>query len=227
MSKSKDLKRRVRERMAKTGESYTAARANLIARNAPPLPADYAELAGKSDDVLAAKTGRAWPEWVRELDAVGAASMPHGEIAARVAERIDSGWWAQTVAVGYERIRGLREVGQRRDGTYEIGKSRTFRVPTSQLYRAFVDPDVRRRWLDVDLVIRKASERYIHITWPDGTWVSGGFDAKADDRSVIAVQHSRLPSREAGEDLKRFWTERLDDLGRVLDAMNPSRESTS
>ena len=34
MTKQADFKRRVRERMAKTGESYTAARAQLLAQAA-------------------------------------------------------------------------------------------------------------------------------------------------------------------------------------------------
>lgn len=36
MTQQKDLKRRIRERMAKTGESYTAARAHVLAERPPP-----------------------------------------------------------------------------------------------------------------------------------------------------------------------------------------------
>ena len=49
MPKQKDLKRLVRERMAKTGESYTAARAQLITKR-NPSPDEYAELA--DDDLV-------------------------------------------------------------------------------------------------------------------------------------------------------------------------------
>ena len=44
--------------------------------------------------------------------------MSHTEIAAMVNKtwKVD-GWWSQTVTVGYERIKGLRARGQRRDGT--------------------------------------------------------------------------------------------------------------
>jgi hypothetical protein len=47
------------------------------------------------------------------------------------------GWWSQTVAVGYERIKGLRAIGQRMDGSFEASKSRTFAVPLARLYGAF------------------------------------------------------------------------------------------
>ena len=48
MPKQKDLKRLVRSRMKKTGESYTAARAQLVRKCEPTRP-NYAELAGMSD----------------------------------------------------------------------------------------------------------------------------------------------------------------------------------
>jgi hypothetical protein len=64
MPRNKDLKRVIRKRMKKTGESYTASRAHVISRASvkqpPPRPADHAALAGMSDEVIIAKTGRTW-----------------------------------------------------------------------------------------------------------------------------------------------------------------------
>lgn len=48
MPKNKDLKRLIRARMEKTGESYTAARSHLLSKDLP-LPAEYAQLAGMRD----------------------------------------------------------------------------------------------------------------------------------------------------------------------------------
>jgi hypothetical protein len=110
----KDFKRLVRARMKKTGEAYTAARLQLVSKS-DPSP-DYAERAGMSDGSVRKRTGRAWAEWVRVLDAAGAAQKPHREIAAYVSSLGTPGWWSQMVTVGYERIRGLREKGQRRSG---------------------------------------------------------------------------------------------------------------
>ena len=101
-----------------------------------------------SDATIKAKTGCTWEQWVKALDRVEAHTWTHREIAKYVKEKFEiPGWWAQTVTVGYERIRGLREVGQRRDGTYEANKSRTFAVPVARLFDAFHDPRVRARWL--------------------------------------------------------------------------------
>ena len=131
MTTDKDFKRLVRGRMQKTGESYTAARAQL--RSTPPAvpsvvpPSDYATLAGKSDAIMKARTGCGWERWVKALDHAGAHGWTHTEIARHVVEKYKiPGWWAQSVTVGYERIKGLRAVGQRRGGAFEASKSRTF-----------------------------------------------------------------------------------------------------
>ena len=163
MTTHKDFKHLVRARMAKTGESYTSARAKLIAKVAgrqvgrsaeqqtagrqggkaatqrsvsesavlPPdrpavLPSDrpavavllpdrLADLAGMSDAKLKAATGCDWASWVKALDYAGADNWPHREIARYVSEKFKTpSWWTQTVAVGYERIKGLRVKGQDR-----------------------------------------------------------------------------------------------------------------
>ena len=75
MPANKDFKRLVRGRMQKTGESYTAARAQLLKQKprrsptaVPPAAADYAKLAGRSDAILKARTGCTWERWVKALD---------------------------------------------------------------------------------------------------------------------------------------------------------------
>jgi uncharacterized protein YndB with AHSA1/START domain len=247
MTKDKDLKRRVRARMQKTGESYTAARAQLVRRRPPaerpseqpsdqpadaartppqepeappssPLPVDYEAIAGQSDATLAAKTGRTWPEWVHALDAVGAAGMEHGAIARWVHEQTGLGWWSQSVTVGYERLRGLRDVGQRRGGGYEAGKSRTLPVPAAAVFDAFADDALRRRWLDDELTVRKATpHKSLRITWSDGSNVEVYVTAKGAAKTTVTVQHGKLPSKQAVDDAKRFWAERFDALMRLLD----------
>ncbi|MEM7587879.1 MAG: hypothetical protein AAF560_31110 [Acidobacteriota bacterium] len=148
MPKNKDLKRLVRARMQKTGESYTAALAQLLRKGTELSEPDYPELAGMSDQAVESKTGRTWKQWTHELDRVDAASKPHREIASWVGEHYDvSLWWAQSITVGYERIKGLREIGQRREGSYDANKSKTFPVPLAKLYDAFHDEATRARWL--------------------------------------------------------------------------------
>jgi hypothetical protein len=229
MPTHKDFKRVVRARMQKTGESYTAARAQLLHKPpesghpqpppARPTPAEYATLAGMSDDTIKTKTGCTWERWVWALDRVKASTWPHRAIAEYVHDKYKvPGWWSQTVTVGYERIRGLRAIGQRRDGTYEAGKSKTFPVGVSRLYRAFQDRRTRSRWLNgAELVVRKAMpNRSMRITWQDGTSVHLWFLAKGRSKALLSVQHTKLPSKEAVAEKKQYWEERLGALGEVL-----------
>lgn len=224
MTRDKDRKRIIRARMAKTGESYTTARAHVLARPgstqaARPAPVDLAALAGMSDEKIAGKTGRTWRQWVRTLDEDGAAAMPHREIAAIVHRKHGVGdWWAQSVTVGYERIKGLRDRGQRRGGGYEAGKSRTFNVAVTALFDAWADAAKRRRWLDGSgIVVRTANApKTIRLQWPDGTIVVAGFMPKTATKSAVAVVHTKLRDRAALDNAKKYWSEQLDALGAVL-----------
>lgn len=225
MPTNKDFKRLVRARMQKTGESYTAARAQLLLKGpvsaSLPVPTvvDYIKLAGMGDATLKAKTGCGWERWVRALDRVAAHTWPHRDIAEYVHEKYKvPGWWAQTVTVGYERIKGLRAIGQRRDGEFEATKSKVFRVPLARLYRAFTDARTRAKWLPgVALTIRtRTREKYMRITWPDQTSVQLGFSGRGIAKSQVQIQHAKLPDRAAATQMKQYWAERLTALEEVL-----------
>jgi hypothetical protein len=236
MTANRDFKRLVRGRMQKTGESYTAARAHLLrhpkvsstaAPVAPPpvspapapatgpAPADYARLAGMSDATIKAKTGCEWARWVYALDRAKAYEWPHPRIADYIRTKYKTGpWWTQTVTVGYERIKGLRARGQRRNGTFETSKSKTLPLALSRLYSAFTQKRTRERWLPgVPLKVRSATrEKYLRLNWPDGTSVEVGFLSKGRGKAQVAVQHTRLPDQATALRMKAFWGERLEAL---------------
>jgi hypothetical protein len=223
MPRQKDLKRLVRARMHKTGEAYTAARAQVLAKprakpKSAPAP-DYATIAGMSNAAIKQKTGCSWERWVRSLDYHGAASMSHRDIAKLVSTKykVDS-WWTQTVAVGYERIKGLRARGQQRDGTFRASKSRTFNVPVSTLFDAWMDAGVRKRWLNgANVRVRTATaSKSIRLDWTDGSIIAIGFTSKGKSKSSVALEHSKLADRDAATAIKEYWSERLDALGEVL-----------
>ncbi len=219
MPTNKDFKRLVRARMRKTGESYTAARVHFLRKKPAPATADYATLAGMSDATIKAKTGCNWERWVKALDYKQAHTWSHREIAAYVHKTFKiPGWWSQSVTVGYERIKGLRAIGQRRDGGFEASKSKVIAAPISRLYRAWRDARLRARWLPgVSPVIRTATRyKSMRVTWPDGTRVDVGFTAKGRAKSQVAIQHGRLPDRAAVIRMKEFWAARLRALTDVL-----------
>ena len=218
MTRDKDVKRIIRTRMRKTGESYTAARAPVLSkatpkptfargeldalrRGGPAAPAiGYSKLAGMKDETIAAKTGRTWKEWVRALDAEGATAMRHGEIARLLRDKHGvADWWTQMVTVGYERIKGLRERGQRLSGAYEATKSRTYNVPVSTLFDAWADDRKRRRWLDgLDAGVRTATApKSMRLGWPDGTIVAAWFTAMLTGWASISTSTGFLRRRSS------------------------------
>jgi hypothetical protein len=241
MPTQKDFKRLVRSRMQKTGESYTAARFQLLSKTRPKqarnsqsaqssvgsiraaasavsaVASDLAEIAGMSDASLSKRTGRTWAEWVRILDAARAAEKPHREIAQYVSSLGTPDWWTQTVTVGYERIRGLRARGQRRDGAFEASKSRTFNVPVETLYDAFANTRRRKRWLPVAITVRSArAPKAMRIGWQDDTQVLIGFFPKGAAKSSVAIQHLKLPDKAAADAMKKTWAGHFDRLGELL-----------
>ena len=234
MPREKDLKRHVRARMKKTGEAYTTARAQILRKprrkarpsgqapsrlTPPPTQKQYAELAGMSNAIILEKTGRTWEDWVHVLDGHGADRLAHSEIAKILSTRYKvPSWWTQMVTVGYERLKGLRARGQRRDGTYEASKSRTFDVPVATLFEAWADAKIRRRWLDEPgVMVRTATApKSMRLGWPDSTIIAVGFTAKGPAKSAVALAHTKLPDRETADRLKRYWTERLDELAELI-----------
>ena len=72
-------------------------------------------------------TGRGWEEWLESLDAAGALDWEHKEIVAyleREHPEVTSGWWRQSIAVGYEQARRKLQVGETADAGYQVGVQR-------------------------------------------------------------------------------------------------------
>jgi len=208
MTTQKAFKQRIRTRMEKTGESYTAARAQL-------LPAPEPEYAPQtSDEAVVRNTGRPYRDWFALLDEWGAAGRPHGEIAAWLSGQFGiPGWWCQNVTVEYERARGLRPPRGDRDGTHSVSASRTVAVPVERLFEAFVDrwPELRRR--------TARPSRSARFDWEDGgTRVNVGFTAKDAAKSTVAVSHERIADAGTAERLKEMWRGRLTELKQELEA---------
>jgi hypothetical protein len=212
MTVQKSFKRLVRARMAKTGESYTAARAMLLAAREPD-PVEKPPLA-TSDEAIRERTGRGWEEWFDLLDEWGAAQRPHREIAKWVADRLGIhplAWNAQAITGSYERARGGRLVGQHDDG-FRISVTRTVSVPVERLFDAFADGVTARQ----RTATRPKSARY---DWADGrTRVHAVFVAKDGEKSTVTVSHERLADAGEAERMKAYWRERLGELRSHLEA---------
>jgi hypothetical protein len=201
MTRQKSFKRLVRARMEKTGESYTTARAMLLAAEEP----DSAWLA-TSDERIRERTGRGWEEWFDLLDTWG--ELTHREIARRIAAELGIdplAWNAQAITMSYERTRGGRLAGQREDG-FAVTATKTLPVPVEQLFDAFLaQGELRER-----TSTRPKSARF---DWAGGeSRVNATFVAKGEASSTVSVEHRRLADPDEAERMKAFWRERLSSL---------------
>src|SRR3954447_7686622 len=218
MTAHKSLKRLVRARMEKTGESYTAARARLLAGDEP----QRISLA-TSDATIRERTGRGWEEWLALLDEWGAADKSHREIARWLAGRQGVhplAWNAQAIAGSYERARRGRKVGEHEDG-FTVTASKTVHVPIERLYAAFVDAGQRARWLpDAQLRERTTIEpRSARFDWgDDGSRLHVALTARGEAKSTAALTHERLADGAEAERMKAFWRERVAGLKEALEA---------
>jgi hypothetical protein len=211
MTQERSFKRLVRARMAKTGESYTAARAMVLAAS------DDTDTGGSaksplvtSDETIRRRTGRGWEDWFDLLDDWGAAQRTHRETARWVAEQLGIGplvWEAQAVTYSYERARGLREVGEHTDG-FSVTAQKTVGVPVGDLFDAFVDGSRRELWMPGTILKDRTATRpkVAHFDWPDnGSRVHVTFIDKGDGRSTAAVTHARLADAAEADRMRAHW----------------------
>ncbi len=214
MTERKSFKRLVRARMEKTGESYTAARATLLAGTDGAGTAEPTVLP-ISDEAVLRRTGRGWEEWFDLLDEWGAGERAHKETARWVGESHDiDGWSAQAVTLAYERARRGRAIGEKPEG-FSVGAQKTVAVPVERLFDAFVDESLRTRWLpDGELRERTATRpKSARYDWGDGsTRVIVGFDAKGEAKSTVAIEHERLANAGEAKRMKAYWRERVAAL---------------
>ena len=189
-------------------------------------------------------TGRDWAAWLEELYAAGAADWEHKQIVAHLERGHPelSGWWRQSVAVGYERARGRRVPGQTADAGFQIGVRRTVGLPPAEAWELVVGrPDL---WLGEGARVAFApGERYavppgngapgargeVRVVRPGDrmrmTWQPDGWPAPAilqitvtpaaAGRATIGLHLEKLADAEAREAMREHWREAL---GRVADA---------
>ncbi len=172
MTLQKKLKKTIRARSEKTGESYTAARRQVLlalTKDAepprpstpppPPTPAKKATTRGQvTDDAALKKTGHGLDHWFAVLEAFGTADKGHTAAASHLAKDHGiPGWYAQGITVAYERAHGLRELNQSCTGTFQVNVSKTVPASVAEVVAAITSAERRADWLrDADPVLVQA-----------------------------------------------------------------------
>ncbi len=203
--------------MEKTGEKYGAARRVLLeqaaARSAAGGRAWISQPEIADQRVLDA-TGRSWDEWCDIIDAWPQHVDGHPAVAAWLeAEHKLSGWWAQGVTVGWERITGRRLPGEMPDGTFTANKSRTVEADAAGLRRLLLDDADRADLFPGHSValLSKPSAKAIRLGFSDSVALLS-LTLKAGGRVAVSVQHSKLADADAIDEWKFYWDEWLDAI---------------
>jgi hypothetical protein len=161
MTRARSLKKIIRTRAERTGESYTAARRHVLAarasRTAKPSERTIIAATPKaakptrgavSDERIRQLTGHGLDHWFGVLDAFGAKTKGHTAAADHLYSAHGvPGWHAQGVTVAYERARGLRAVNQRCDGNYQVTVSKVVPVTVRELVSLISNRRRRGQWL--------------------------------------------------------------------------------
>lgn len=217
MTTQESFKKRIRARMAKTGERYSAARRALIHQTEGP--ASWVSQPEASEEAIQKNTGRGWDEWVALIDAGPGREAGHTAIAAWTRDEHGVGaWWAQSVTVGYERITGIRLPGEMPDGTFTVSRTRVLDLDAADFRAALLDGERRAELVpDVTTTLRsKATAKSLRF---DATRAGDAVGIVAfaldpvKDRTRLTVTHEKLPTPDDGEQWKQTWADWLASLG--------------
>ncbi len=217
MTSQANFKRRVRDRMARTGERYAAARRMLLEhaehRRAGQRRVRHAE-PELDDHAVAHATGRDWNTWCDAIDAWPGHTQGHTAVAQWLCDHhaVDA-WWAQSVTVGWERITGIRKPHQMADGTFTAGKSRTIAGDAAALRAMLLDAAAHADLFPghVSAVKSKPASKSIRLAIGEGT-AQFDLEPKGDGRVKVTVSHAKLPTADAVEAWKFYWSEWLEAI---------------
>lgn len=197
------------------------------------------KLVGISNDAVEDATGHGWDHWLSALDARDGEECTHKELVAALDDLgVESAWWRQTIANGYEVERGMREVGETADAGYQVGVQRTIRVERGALWDRLLSADGRSRWLgetaefdaapgaDYETAdgtvgeVRTVSEgERLRMTWqpagrgePTTLQLTLSCPRNDDSKTTLRVHHEKLAGADEREAMREHWRGVLDRI---------------
>lgn len=187
------------------------------------------------------KTGKDLNAWFDELDAAGGRKLGRRDRAQWLLERLDKdAWWATTIAVEYERVRGMVEKDGRPTG-YAICSTKTIAAELPAVFEAFGKSEGLARWLgagaradftdggewncgdgDRARFLRIRPNKDLRLAWEGraapGSAVEVLFADKGKGKTGITLNHTRIDSRADADLLRAAWSEALDALKQALES---------
>jgi hypothetical protein len=237
MTQTRKLKKAIRARAKKTGESYAAARRQYLKPVTTPKVPARPKTAGSVGEAAARKaTGHGLDHWFAVLDAFSpGGSKGHAAAAEHLSK--DHGvpmWYCQGLTVAWERARGHRAMNQSCDGDFQVSVSRVLPADLARVGRAITDPKARRAWLkDVEPALERAlhaglvheKSKGLRLVTPergrlryrwDGSVVEIYLYAKPGGKTSVVASNEELKDASAVERRRAIWKDALDGLKEYL-----------
>jgi len=187
----------------------------------------YDRLNNVTSEAVKKATGKTWDEWVDFLDSKGMAGKTHKEMALWLMEErlIESGWWAQSVTLGYEFAKGRRVVGKTLDSGFQIGVQRMIPAPKEKIWSFLQSPMGKRLWTEDAMVeMRSLVEgEKMRMRWqPDGRstpttlQISLYCPRNTTEKTQVRIHHEKLGSSNEREKMRGKWKKVLDELTKMV-----------
>ncbi|MGH3022226.1 MAG: SRPBCC domain-containing protein [Gaiellaceae bacterium] len=189
-----------------------------------------------SSESLREATGRGWEEWLETLDDAGATDWSHREIVAHLEREhpeVGSGWWRQSLTVGYEQARGKRVAGETADAGFQVGVQRTVALGTTEAWELLTSrPEL---WLGEGAsVVFAEGARYqapgasgeirvvkpgdrLRLTWQPQDWAAPAtlqltLTESGSGKTAVQAHLEKLPDAEAREAMRERWRDALERI---------------
>jgi hypothetical protein len=236
MTQQKKLKKAIRARSRKTGESYTAARRHIVRGGSGTTGGSLTRSGAKTpprkgEAGVIKKTGHGYDHWFAVLDAFGAPAKGHTASAAHLyRDHGVPGWHSQMITVAYERERGLRAMNQSVAGDFQVNVSKVVPVSLADVVDAFRSARRRAQWLKGadpslgraleaalsgpkprEVKVRGSALAGLRYPWGDGRvqiYIAG----KPNGRTSVVASMTKLAGSEEVEERRAQWRTALEGL---------------
>lgn len=192
-----------------------------------------------TDPAAKKETGKTLKQWFEVLDAQGDYGRRKAVQYLYATEKVPE-WWAVTIAVEYERARGMLKKDGLLEG-YGICVTKTIKAEAADVYRAWTDTKALAQWFGDGVKAqvedggsfkdgagnrgsfqRVRENKDLRFSWENPAFstpslVDVTFDGKTPGKTLLMVNHSRIQTRAEADGLRSAWGEALDRLKQQLE----------
>ena len=193
-----------------------------------------------TDADVRSATGKAWKDWYRLLDDAGGPSAGRRAITEQLMKQHElEAWWAQTIAVEYERAKAVHERDGRPKG-YSICVTKTIATTPERVFDAFGDANVLRQWFgeaktdfneggtfstadgNRGKYTKVARPKTLRFVWEDDDPAAAStveLKLMPNGKKVgLVLNHERIQSRPHADGLRAAWVAAIEKLKQTLEA---------